>query len=130
MAKTERRKKQLKRAIRRARKAGQPVDPKLIAELKAYEENLSKTGMASFKTSQMGNKGNLDSDSDASSGDDPGKFDRDEFTPEKATATADQVKIASEAVDIMQNADLAADMGHEGEMIGVIIPPPDNLGST
>ena len=128
--KAKRRRKQLKKAIKRARDTGQPVDPKLVAEVKAYEENLSKTGMASFKASQMGNKAILDSDSDGDSSDD--KFER--ATPQQKHYNQGKIsspnRQAAEANDLVQNADLAADMGPDGEMIGVIIPPPENLDET
>jgi hypothetical protein len=62
--------------LRRATIAGKAIDPKLFAEVRAYEDSLVKAGMGSFKASQMGGQ-IVDSDSDlGESTDENEKFER------------------------------------------------------
>ena len=81
--------------------------------------------MASFKASQMGGQIHEDSDSDLGQSSDEGghgnKFER-EFNP--SIEIRDTPIDANLANDLIQNADLAADVGDEGP-IGIVIPPPE-----
>ena len=119
--------KRKKQKLRRMMTKGSDIDLKLVAEVKAYDESLMKAGMGSFKASQMGGQIHEDSDSDLGISSDEGgqnnndKFERD-FNP-SLDIIRDTPMDASLANDLIQNADLAADVGNEGP-IGVVITPP------
>jgi hypothetical protein len=70
----KRRRQKLKRAQLKHKETGQPVDPRLLAEVRMYEEKLMKAGLGGFKGTQTGSK-IIDSDSDLgqSSDEDKGK---------------------------------------------------------
>lgn len=46
--KAKKRKQKIKRAMLRAKQGGSEVDPRLLAEEKAYQDALAKTGMGGF----------------------------------------------------------------------------------
>ena len=112
-----RRKKKLKRALLREKETGQAPDPRLVAEVRAHEDAIRKTGMGSFKASQVGHA--ADSDSDLGESTDDDKFERGDTGHPSVLNFGSGAGAANEVV---QNADLAADVGGP---IGVIIPPPE-----
>jgi len=120
--------KRKKQKLRRMMTKGSEIDLKLVAEVKAYEESQMKAGMGSFKASQMGGQIHEDSDSDlgqSSDEDGKNKFERDDFFNPSMNEIRDTPMDANLANDLIQNADLAADVGDEGP-IGVVITPPDD----
>ena len=120
--KARRRKKKLKRALLREKETGQAPDPRLVAEVRAHEEATRKTGMGSFKASQVGPA--ADSDSDLGESTDEDQFARGDAGHPSVGGFGEGADEANEAV---QNADLAADVGGP---IGVIIPPPERVKNT
>ena len=117
-----RRKKKLKRALLREKETGQAPDPRLVAEVRAHEDAIRKTGMGSFKASQVGPA--ADSDSDLGESTDEDTFRRADTGHPGVTSFG---LGANEANEVVQNADLAADVGGP---IGVIIPPPERAKAT
>ena len=85
----KKRRQKLKRALMRQKSTGLAVDPRLVAEVKGHEDHLAKTGMSSFKATQMGG-GLGDSDSSGESSDDGNKFAR--AVPKTQSITQDDAE--------------------------------------
>jgi len=92
-----RKRKQIKRALKRQMTTGSPIDPKLLAEIKT----LARTAKAGQVIPDSESDDELESEA--------------EDTFNRETPVTSEVKLAAEELGgIVRNADLSADVGHSG----------------